>query len=33
LGPTRMPYDRAVSRVRYVGSLMSELVAQLYGGQ
>jgi len=33
LGPTRMPYERAVSRVRYVGSLMSELVAQLYGGQ
>lgn len=33
LGPTRMPYERAVSRVRYVGSLMSELVAQLYGRQ
>lgn len=33
LGPTRMPYERAVSRVRYVGSLMSELVGQLYRGQ
>lgn len=31
VGPTRMPYDRAISRVRYVGSLMDELVGRLYG--
>lgn len=30
LGPTRMPYERAVSRVRFIGSLMSELIGRLY---
>ena len=30
LGPTRMPYDRAVSRVRFIGSLMSDLIWQIY---
>ena len=30
VGPTRMHYERAVSRVRYMGSLMSELVRQLH---
>ncbi len=29
LGPTRMKYGRAISAVRYMGSLMSELVAEL----
>ena len=32
IGPTRMPYGRAISSVRYVGSLLSELVAELYVG-
>ena len=32
LGPTRMQYGRAISAVRYMGSLMSELVAELCGG-
>lgn len=32
IGPTRMPYGRAISSVRYMGSLMSELVAELYSG-
>lgn len=31
LGPVRMPYDRAVSTVRYVARLMSSLVRELYG--
>ena len=30
LGPTRMQYGRAISAVRYMGSLMSSLVAELY---
>lgn len=32
IGPTRMPYSRAISSVRYVGSLLSDLVAELYVG-
>jgi heat-inducible transcriptional repressor len=32
IGPTRMPYGRAISAVRYMGSLMSDLVAELYSG-
>jgi heat-inducible transcriptional repressor len=32
IGPTRMPYGRAISSVRYVGSLLSELVTELYIG-
>jgi heat-inducible transcriptional repressor len=32
IGPTRMPYGRAISSVRYVGSLLSELVSELYVG-
>ena len=32
IGPTRMHYDRAISAVRYMGSLMSELVSELYNG-
>lgn len=32
IGPTRMPYGRAISAVRYIGSLMSDLVAELYSG-
>ncbi len=31
LGPTRMPYGRAISTVRYVADLMSDLVSDLYG--
>ncbi len=31
LGPTRMPYDRAISAVRYVARLLSNLVEQMYG--
>ncbi len=30
LGPTRMPYGRAISTVRYVADLMSDLVSDLY---
>ena len=31
LGPRRMAYRRAISAVRYVSSLMSELIHELYG--
>jgi heat-inducible transcriptional repressor len=31
MGPMRMPYSRAISTVRYVASLMSDLFAELYG--
>ncbi len=31
LGPRRMPYGRAISAVRYVSNLMSELMHELYG--
>jgi heat-inducible transcriptional repressor len=31
LGPRRMPYGRAISAVRYVSNLMSELIHELYG--
>jgi len=31
LGPLRMPYARAVSAVRYVSDVLSELVYQFYG--
>jgi heat-inducible transcriptional repressor len=31
VGPTRMPYARAISTVGYLSSLLSELVAELYG--
>lgn len=30
-GPIRLPYERAVSTVRYVSRLMSGLIADLYG--
>lgn len=32
MGPMRMPYSRAVSTVRYVAGLMSDLFRELYGG-
>ncbi len=32
LGPMRMPYNRAISAVRYVSALMSDLFRELYGG-
>lgn len=31
-GPVRLPYERAVSSVRYVAWLMTDLVRDLYGG-
>ncbi len=31
LGPTRMPYERTVSVVRYMSQLMSDLIGNLYG--
>jgi heat-inducible transcriptional repressor len=31
LGPTRMPYARAISAVRYVSRLLSNLVERMYG--
>ncbi|MCW1967881.1 MAG: heat-inducible transcriptional repressor HrcA [Anaerolineae bacterium] len=31
LGPTRMPYDRAIGTVRYVAELMSTMVGEIYG--
>lgn len=33
LGPTRMPYQRAVPAVRYISQLMSDLLASVYGSQ
>lgn len=32
MGPMRMPYSRAISAVRYVAGLMSDLFRELYGG-
>ncbi len=31
VGPTRMPYARAISAIGYMASMMSRLVAELYG--
>ena len=31
LGPTRLHYGRAVSAVRYVAGLMSDLLIEIYG--
>jgi heat-inducible transcriptional repressor len=31
LGPTRMRYGRAISAVRYVASLMSDMLDDVYG--
>jgi heat-inducible transcriptional repressor len=31
IGPTRMPYARAISSVSYLSSVLSELMAELYG--
>ncbi|MCS7219763.1 MAG: heat-inducible transcriptional repressor HrcA [Anaerolineae bacterium] len=33
IGPIRMPYDRAISAVRYVSMLMSDLLHEWYGGE
>jgi heat-inducible transcriptional repressor len=33
VGPTRMPYARAISTVGYLSSVLSGLVAELYGGK
>jgi heat-inducible transcriptional repressor len=32
MGPMRMPYSRAISTVRYVATLLSDLFRDLYGG-
>lgn len=32
MGPMRMPYSRAISAVRYVATLMTDLFSELYGG-
>ncbi len=32
MGPMRMPYNRAISTVRYVAGLLSDLFRDLYGG-
>jgi len=32
MGPMRMPYNRAISTVRYVAGLLSDLFRELYGG-
>ena len=32
MGPMRMPYSRAISTVRYMAKLMSDLFGELYGG-
>jgi heat-inducible transcriptional repressor len=31
VGPTRMPYARTISAIGYMASMMSRLVAELYG--
>ena len=31
VGPTRMPYARTISAVGYLSSVLSQLVAELYG--
>ncbi len=33
VGPHRMPYDRAISAVRFVANLMSHLLTDLYGAE
>ncbi len=33
VGPTRMPYARTISTVDYISSVLSELVAGLFGGE
>jgi heat-inducible transcriptional repressor len=33
VGPTRMPYARTISTIGYMASMMSRLVAELYGGE
>ena len=33
IGPTRMAYPRTISTVRYISSVMSDLLGELYGGE
>jgi heat-inducible transcriptional repressor len=33
IGPTRMSYPRTISTVRYISSVMSDLLGELYGGE
>jgi heat-inducible transcriptional repressor len=33
IGPTRMAYPRTISTVRYISTVMSDLLGELYGGE
>jgi heat-inducible transcriptional repressor len=33
IGPTRMAYPRTISTVRYISTVMSDLVGEMYGGE
>ena len=33
IGPTRMPYPRTISTVRYISTVMSDLLGELYGSE
>jgi len=33
IGPTRMPYPRTISTVRYISTVMSDLLGAMYGGE
>jgi heat-inducible transcriptional repressor len=33
IGPTRMAYPRTISTVRYISTVMSDLLGDLYGGE
>lgn len=33
VGPTRMAYPRSISTVRYISTVMSDLVSEIYGGE
>jgi heat-inducible transcriptional repressor len=32
IGPTRMPYSRVISSVRYTASILEDLIHAVYGG-
>jgi len=33
IGPTRMSYPRSISTVRYISSVMSDVISELYGAE
>ena len=33
IGPTRMPYGRAISTIKHLATVLTELIAELYGRQ